>query len=153
MPWEVRQTHDLPVADDDVRFPPQDGGDQRRDVRRIILAVGIQVDDDVRSQAQGHVKSGLKGGRQPPVPPVPHDDVRPRGAGDLPRPIGRAVIHHQDRDPFHPRDLPGDLPNHPAHGLRFVIGRDLNHNVHGTSALPRYRIFRAHPWAGPSPQS
>ncbi|WP_342771219.1 MULTISPECIES: hypothetical protein [unclassified Methanoculleus] len=38
---------DLAIADDDIRLSIEDGLEELRDLRSVVLEVGVRVDDDV----------------------------------------------------------------------------------------------------------
>ncbi len=87
----------LAVADHHVGLAGQDRADQRGNVARVVLVVGVGVDDDVGPELETGVEAGLERGREALVVGQAHDVVDPVGARDLDRAIARAVV---DDEPF-----------------------------------------------------
>ena len=95
---EVLDEVDLAVGDDDVGPPLDDRPDEVGDPLLRVLVVAVGVDDDVGAELEGVVDAVLEGAGQPLVAGVPHEVRDAERAGDLDRPVGRAVVDDDDDD-------------------------------------------------------
>ena len=86
------------VAHDHVRPPGEHRLDELRDVARVVLVVGVRVDDHVGAQLQAGVEPGLERGGEPLVVGEPHDVVDPVRARDLERAVRGPVVDHEPLD-------------------------------------------------------
>lgn len=80
-------------ADADVERARGDRGDDRRQVGRIVLAVGVELDGDVVPVVDGPAEAGLQRRADAEVVGV-REHARARPGDDLARAVARAVVHH-----------------------------------------------------------
>jgi hypothetical protein len=102
----------------------EDGGDQARDLSRIVLAVPVEVDDDVRAGAEGDVHPGPERGDQAPIGAMTLDVVGARGERDARRPVTRAVVDDDDLDFADLRQVARHRGDHRPDRARLVERRD-----------------------------
>ena len=88
---------DLAVADDHLGVAIEDRRHQDRDVARVVLAIGIGVDDDICATLEGRIDPGREGHRQASVNREPNHPGA-RLAGHLGGLVAGAVIDDQDLD-------------------------------------------------------
>ena len=74
----------------------QDGRYQQGDFAAEILAVCVEIHDDVCAQVQAGVNAILERLRQPEIAPMARDHVCARCLCHLRSAIRRAIIHHHD---------------------------------------------------------
>ena len=114
-------------------------GDQRGDVGRIVLAVGVEGDENLPARGaeageQGGALAGIYGEAHGP-------QFRDFGAEIVQpprRPVGRAVVHHEDfeRPAMAVQDA-GRFADERAKARLFVVGRNENRQLHGQTAFER----------------
>ena len=95
---EVLDARHLAVADDHVGAPGEDRRDEPRDVRAVVLVVGVGVDDHVGAELQAGVEARLEAGREALVVGQAHDVVDAVRARHRDRLVGRAVVDDQPLD-------------------------------------------------------
>jgi hypothetical protein len=71
---------------------------QLRDVGRVVLVVGVGVDDQVGAQLEARVEPRLERGREALVVRKADDVLDAVRARDLDGPVGRAVVDDQPLD-------------------------------------------------------
>ena len=81
---------DRPRADHDLRPAFDDRRDEIGDAGRVILVVGVGVDDDVGAEPQSLVDAGHEGFRKPVIVGEAKDMVRAAGLRDLGR-VGQST--------------------------------------------------------------
>ena len=94
---EVSERRDSPVAEDDVRVTPEDRCHEVSDCGRVVLTVGVGVDDDVGSAAQRGFDADGERPRKTAVHWQPHNRCAARASGVRCR-IGRTVVDDEDLD-------------------------------------------------------
>jgi hypothetical protein len=121
--------------------PAEDRGDELGDVLRLVLVVGVGVDDDVRALLDAGVEAGHERLGEAPVPRHADDVIGPVGARHLDGAVGGPVV---DDEPFHHVDagkLPRQRVQRRADGGLLVETRDLDdqlaHHAHSGTILPR----------------
>ena len=77
------------------RVAGRDGGDERRDARRVVLVVGVEHHDDVGAGRERRVVARLLVAAVAPVLAV-DDDVEAELPGDLDRLVARHVVDQDD---------------------------------------------------------
>ena len=139
----------LPVADDHLSFAPKDRLDQRGNVARIVLTVGVGVDHDICATFEGRVDSRRKGHRETAVDRQSND----RRSGPLRHLDGvifRSVVDNDDLDLVESLNL----PRQGFDGLRqmgfLVPSWDLNDELH-LSADRCHKVAQQGVAAGGSP--
>ncbi len=135
---EVLDRVDLAVADDHVRLAGQHGGDQVGDVRRVVLVVGVGVDDHVGAELEAGVEPGLESRGETAVVRQLDDVVDAVGAGHLEGAVDRAVVDHQPLDGVEPRHLAREVGEGRREGLLLVETRDLDDQLHRLYAVGRW---------------
>jgi hypothetical protein len=88
---------DRPRADDHFRLCIDDRFHDRRDVARVVLVVGVGVDDDVRAARDARFQAGHERCSETAVHGMSHDVVDAERARDIRRRIGRTIV---DDEPF-----------------------------------------------------
>jgi hypothetical protein len=97
-PGEIRQRPDAPVPDHQLRALLDDRRDQRRDIGRAVLIVGVRVDDDVRTRAHRGFESRSECRGKPPVPVELHHMTHAVRSCDFGGSILAAIVDHQPLD-------------------------------------------------------
>ena len=144
---EVLDRVDLAIADDHVRVASEDRADELRDVRALVLVVGVGVDDHVRAELQSRVEAGLERGREALVVGQLDDVIDAELARHLDRPIGRAIVDDQEFDDVKAGYLAGELADRQRQLALLVETRDLDDELHWhlQRTVPRSARSR-HPW-------
>ena len=127
---EVLDGHHLTVADDHVGMALQDRADQVGDARGRVLVVCIGVDDDVGTELEAGVESGLEAGGQALVLGELDDVIDAVGDGDVDRRVGRAVIDDQPLDGVETGDLAREVSERGGELLLLVEAGDLDDELH-----------------------
>ena len=120
----------LAVADDQVGLAAHDRRDQLRDVGRVVLVVGVGVDDHVRAQLQRRVEPGLEALREALVVGQPHDVVDAVRARDLDRAVGGAVVDHEPLDLVEALDRARKVGERDGERLLLVEAGNLDDQLH-----------------------
>ena len=104
-PW--RRTDEISVASASGRTPTTTsasprmiGRDDSRDVRRVVLAVAVEVDDDVGARRERRIHAGAESADEAAVAAVSHDRSAPAAWATTAVPSRRAVV---DDDHLAPR--------------------------------------------------
>ena len=120
----------LPVADHNIGFVTQDGGEQIGDGVAGVLVVGIGVDDEVGTKPEAGVEAGLKGASQPQVFGMADDvgDVMVARNGRCA--IGTPIVNHQRLNHINPRNVRRQIRQRFRQRFRFVITRNLDNQFH-----------------------
>ena len=139
---EVLELRDLAVADHHVGAARDDRLDELRDVARVVLVVGVGVDDDVGAELERGVEPGLEGGGEALVVRQPDDVVDAVRARDLDRAVGRAVVDHEPLDLVHARNLAREVGERPGELLFLVLAGDLDDELQGANCVRRSRALR-----------
>jgi len=132
----VLDAADLAVADHHVGVSGEDRADQARDVRPVVLVVGVCIDDHVRPQLQRGVDPRLEARRQALVVREPHEvvhAVRTRHRHGL---VGRAVVDHQPLHRIEAIEDAREVCERLRELLRLVEAGNLDDELHGRR-LPR----------------
>src|SRR5690606_23521858 len=79
-----------------VGLAAQDRADHRGNLRRIVLAVAVEVDRRTGAALAGCSEPGPDRGAQPAAVRLPDHDVGPGCLGNRPGAIGRAVVDDDD---------------------------------------------------------
>ncbi len=95
-------------ADHDVRLAQQDRSHEPRDVRRVVLTVAVEVDDEIGARRERGVDARPERGDEAPRAPVPLDVVGPRRPRDERRAVHRAVVDDDHLDVANVWNLPRD---------------------------------------------
>ena len=74
----------------------REGGEERRDLVRVVLAVGVEGDDRLGSGVEGVPEAATQGRALAGVGDLAQDG-RPGGLGDRGGVVGRAVVDDDDR--------------------------------------------------------
>jgi hypothetical protein len=85
-----------------------------------VLAVAVEVDDDVGAVGERCVHAVREGRDEPAVPSVVDDAVGARGECDRLGPVGRAVVDDDHLDLADPVDPPGYLRDNRPDRLTLV---------------------------------
>ena len=108
---------------------------------RVVLVVGVGVDDHVRAQLQRRVEARLEALREPLVVREPHDVVDAVGAGDLDRAVGGAVVDDEPLDLVEALDLAREVGKRDRERLLLVEAGNLDDQLH------RMGVSRCVNWA------
>ena len=141
--FERRKVSDglhLPVADNDVRFSIQNGGNQTWDVGLWVLIISIGINDNVGAQFQACVKSSLKANSQTLMPWQTYDVVDPHPACHFHRLVGAAVVNDQSLDNVDARDGGRHIDQGSWQTLFFVVTRNLDNEVHSSRAITKLML-------------
>ena len=121
----------LPVGDDDVGLPSEEGRHEVRDALLGVLVVSVGVDDHVGAVGEGVVDAVAEGAGEPLGAAVADDVPYAHAAGDLGGAVRGAVVDHEDLDPVRPRDAPRDRLEDERQSLFLVQTGDLDEHEHG----------------------
>ena len=121
----------LPVGDDDVGLPGEEGRHEVRDALLGVLVVSVGVDDHVGAVGEGVVDAVAEGPGEPLGAAVAVDVPDAHVAGDLGGAVRGAVVDHEDLDPVRPRDAPRDRLEDERQSLFLVQTGDLDEHEHG----------------------
>ena len=131
---------DRAVADHQLRLARQDRCNQARDIIRVILVVGIGVDDDVGAFLHRTLQPGDEGMGQAHVDRQIDDMIDTAGAGDLHGAVAAAVVDHEPFDPIDPGQPARQMRQRRGQRFFFVEARYLDDQLHalrsGNSGLP-----------------
>ena len=93
----VDRTAQEPAAEREVGAVRVQRGDQPRDIRGPVLAVGIERHDDVGAVPQRQGDAGLQRGALPEIDRMT-DDRRAGSGRGIAGPVARTVVDHDDVD-------------------------------------------------------
>ena len=99
-----------------------DRREQRRDLRRVVLEVGVEVDGGAGVEPARRFQARPQRGAKTAVALVPHDEVGPGAFGDLGGAVRGTVVDddHGDLAEVRARDAGEDVREH----LGLVVRRD-----------------------------
>ena len=75
-----------------------DRSEERRDLRRVVLEVGVEVGGGAGVEPARRLEAGPQRGAETAVARVPHDEVGPGAFGDLGGAIRRTVVDNDHGD-------------------------------------------------------
>ena len=142
---EVRELARPPIPDDEVGAPVENRQDQGRNVRGVVLHVGVEVDDDVGAHGERLRESRREGLGEPPVRREAQDAVGPGRAGPLRSRVRGAVVDHETLQLGEARDAARQRGERPFDRGLFVERRNLNDELHRLIrfSLERFRTESA----------
>ena len=142
---EVLDRHDLAVADDHVGVAGDDRRDELRDVRAVVLVVGVGVDDHVGAELERGVQTGLEAVGEALVVGQPDDVVDAVGARHLDGAVGRPVVDDEPLDGVEAGQLARQVGERGGEGLLLVEAGNLDDQLHadGPITVPRASDFMA----------
>src|SRR5690606_28289731 len=103
---EVDVVADTPVADHDIGLSRDQWGNQPGNVVASVLAVGVDVHDDVCVGRECGIEAALECSGQPAIAPMMHDVVDTCSARDHGCAVGATVIDHQQLYGIYPVNVP-----------------------------------------------
>ena len=120
------------------RRPPRRGGSGRRyaDVGRIVLAIAVEVDNDVSARGERGIDAAAERGHQAAGAAVSHDMVGPRRERDERCSVARAVVDDDHLDIAHMGAAERATTATPGHGRRLVERGDDDRELADPSADP-----------------
>ena len=131
---EVLDRPDRAVADHHVSLAREDRRHELRYVTRVVLVVGVRVDDHVGAELERRVEPRLERGREPLVVRQAHDVVDAARARHLERAVARSVVHHEPLDAVKALNRARELAQRRGQLIFLVEAGDLDDQLHAPAA-------------------
>ena len=123
-------SRDRARADDHLGAVFDDRPHQRFDVARVVLVVGVGVDDDVRAIGDRGFETGHERRRESAIDRMPHDAIDAEAFGDSRGVVRGAVVDDQPFDGVATGNLARKMRDRRRQRSRFVVTRNLDDQLH-----------------------